>query len=662
MEFVYLNAVTGALVAAGFLVFGALIFYGAVRRRRFLYRLVGLRMAEKLTSSVSHTRRRVSTILILLAVALALFAALRPTWGTRARKTPRLNREVMFVFDCSRSMLAQDVSRSRLQHGKWLIKQLVEESAPDRFGLAVFAGGAFLECPLTTNKSFLLQSLESVSVKSLSRRGTNLSSGLARALDAFGDEQGGEHRAVVLVSDGGEQQGEARGGIAAYKERNIPIYAIGVGNATEKWPVKLSDGTYLRDEEGNVVRTRLESDVLKLLARRSGGAYVHSTTQRPQVESVVSQIQELVPEKYRQETYREPVERYQLPLLGSVFLLICGLALGDRRSTSARRWLRSWKNALVFLSLGLLGVFELTRGEEVRAASPSGAPGNAPGLSAEVTATADESDRSDVSNLSGEELRRKMARFKDKLDQAGGERQRAALQFNIGRIRHLQDKHDKAVEKYRAALDQFRKSDQVAAAVYQNLGAIYHEQARSIVTKSPEKALKKIDRAEQYYIAAMRRGAGEQVGRNQEQLLLLRSKAERLKEHQQEQRQKDKRSADSENDKEKEARRKDKTQDREDKTDKRDNSRRKKKEEKRNTQREQQKNSGGDAENKGRNEKKDPSGSTKQAEKGAGDLRVDKEQAKALLKRMQERTEDYRKVLKKREQSSQEKVEVEKGW
>ena len=141
-----------------------LLFYtGWQRRNSLLKRFLGKRAEDPSYTSASKIRRFWRAVLLACALILLFVAAARPSWGVSIQPYTGQGRDIMVVFDTSRSMLAQDVRPSRLEHAKWLVRELVKMNPGDRFGLIAFAGQAFLECPLTIDKTSFLASLDDLS-------------------------------------------------------------------------------------------------------------------------------------------------------------------------------------------------------------------------------------------------------------------------------------------------------------------------------------------------------------------------------------------------------------------------------------------------------------------------------------------------------------------
>ncbi|MCF7853164.1 MAG: VWA domain-containing protein, partial [Candidatus Pacebacteria bacterium] len=334
MNFLNVNTASATLFAVVALVVWITIGYGRRRRARVLDRMCGPTMAERLTSTVHAGKRRWRLGIFLMAVGLLFVAAARPWWGKRLVPAPQRSRDIIIALDCSRSMLATDVAPSRLVHAKWVIRRLIERFPGDRFGLVAFSGDAFLECPLTQDRSTLFQFLDDIDSDTIGLGGTNLERALTVAQEAFGGAEGG-NQAVILVTDGDELQGNAERSIKTYREQETAIHFIGIGDPAQGAVVKTENNEFLRDKKGDLVTSRLDELRLRTLASRADGAYVRSTAVHPRLEPITETLDKLVPERKDAMANMRPVERFQLPLALAVICLILRFFIGQRKTVSS---------------------------------------------------------------------------------------------------------------------------------------------------------------------------------------------------------------------------------------------------------------------------------------------------------------------------------------
>lgn len=309
--------------------FAGLLMFGWRRRRLLLRAFVsddGL--AQALTSNASVAKRRWREGLIFATLLLWLLAYTEPHWRTQLVQRPMKSRDIMVVLDTSRSMLATDVTPYRLRHAKWFLRQLVSRTPGDRYGLIAFAGDAFLECPLTQDRNGFMLFLDAIDTDTIPIGGTNLERALKEALEAFAAAEG-THRAVLLITDGDELDGNFENVLEEFREQNIPVFVLGIGNPAGEY-IRLPDGTFV-EYQGEKVKSKLNEEGLRQIATATDGSYLRSTVQHDGLEHMVQRVRRLVPTAEGEDTVSRPIERYQLPLFMALFCLLLRLGAGERR-------------------------------------------------------------------------------------------------------------------------------------------------------------------------------------------------------------------------------------------------------------------------------------------------------------------------------------------
>lgn len=213
------------------------------------------------------------TVLILGAIALA-----RPQWGFEWRKVKRHGADILVAIDVSKSMLARDVKPSRLERTKLAVRDLLKRLKGDRIGLIAFAGDSFLMCPLTVDYDGFLLSLDDLGTETIPVGGTNIGSAILEALNSYQDGSG-DYKSVIIVTDGDNLQGDPMAQALKAKARNIKIHTIGIGSP-EGELIQIPDGKggleFLKDPDGNAVKSRLNAQLLQQIAAETGGIYVQA--------------------------------------------------------------------------------------------------------------------------------------------------------------------------------------------------------------------------------------------------------------------------------------------------------------------------------------------------------------------------------------------------
>jgi Ca-activated chloride channel family protein len=303
-------------------------------RRRALERFVSPSLVQRLTGTVRPGARRWKAALTVAAVTFAAVALAQPRWGFEWREVKHKGVDIFVLLDVSKSMLTEDVRPNRLTQAKYGVQDLLDKLRGDRIGLIAFAGTAFVQCPLTIDYEAFRLTLKDADPRIIPRGGTAIGVALRTALKGF--EAGeGRDRAIVLITDGEETEGDALAAADEAAKAGVKIYAIGVGTAEgELIPVR-EEGKpleFLKDREGQVVKSRLDEELLKQLALRTGGVYVRSAAGDFGMDAVYDKgIAQLQRKEYETRLQKRYFERFQWPLGLALALLVVETFVTDRK-------------------------------------------------------------------------------------------------------------------------------------------------------------------------------------------------------------------------------------------------------------------------------------------------------------------------------------------
>ena len=319
----------------------AVLVYADWRRRREMRRLFSDRKAAEKATRLSRGGRVARIALVFVSLAAALVAAARPYWKTRRIAVSGAGRDVAVVFDVSKSMWAKDLPPSRLEHAKFVLRQLAQKLPGDRLSLIAFAGDAYLACPLTSDRAVFDEYVGELSAELVQRGGTDLERGLREALKSLRGAPGTQ--AIAVLTDGDELTGDSSRVVSELEKRKIPLVVIGLGDP--KHPTELPDenGALRRDRDGRPVTSRLNEATLKSLAEKTGGAYIRSTVAAPGADAAAARIAELAPAQYGETEKEIPEERFDL------FLALAAAALLLALIVPERPWRRAAAALLLFL-------------------------------------------------------------------------------------------------------------------------------------------------------------------------------------------------------------------------------------------------------------------------------------------------------------------------
>lgn len=331
---------------------------GGRRRRKALASFVGVPLQATLAPGYSWRRGLAKGLLRALGVA-ALFAAIAgPRFGSQLIKVEREGIDVVIALDTSLSMLAEDVRPNRLERAKQEITDVIAGLQGDRIGIVAFAGEAIALCPLTVDYAAALMLVRSVDVYTISEPGSAIAEAIESATALFDGSQGGD-RAIILVTDGENQEGDPVEAARAAAEKGIRVYAIGLGSPKgELIPERGSDGSvtgYKKDAHGETVLSRLDEKVLEAVASASGGKYLPATTEGLEIKVLYGEISGMQKKLIKGEFIERKKERFWIPLALAFACLLLDVLISTRatrRRGERTRWLHTGVAAAVALALG----------------------------------------------------------------------------------------------------------------------------------------------------------------------------------------------------------------------------------------------------------------------------------------------------------------------
>ncbi len=303
----------------------------AAQRRRRLARFGNPDTLAELMPEVSNGRVVLKFILFCGAVALVVLAAARPQFGSKLREEKARGVEMMLVVDVSNSMLAEDFEPNRLERTKYAINRLFDGLKQDCVGLIVFAGEPRVQLPITSDYRMAKAFARRIDPSQVSVQGTAIGKALEQALLSFsGETDEKRSRAIILITDGENHDDDAVAVAKRAAEQGIRIYTIGIGTP-EGAPIEI-DGEFIRDEQGEMVVSKLNEEMLAQIADLTGGAYVRATKQDIGLDEIVRSINEMEQSELSTVRFEEFNEQYQYLLIAALVLLVAEFFLLARRN------------------------------------------------------------------------------------------------------------------------------------------------------------------------------------------------------------------------------------------------------------------------------------------------------------------------------------------
>jgi Ca-activated chloride channel family protein len=317
-------------------VVSVIFLYGWSKKRKALELFIESGLLEKIHISVEKPKRYFKAILIILSLAFIIFALTRPSWNPKPEKIERKGRDIVFLLDVSKSMLAEDLAPNRLEKAKLAISDCVDQLMGDRVALVVFSGTAAVKCPLTLDYGFFKMMLKTIDTDSITTGGTMMGDAIRVLLNNVFDDQAKEYKDIILITDGEDHDSFPVEAAKKAGEKGMRLIAIGLGDENEgkRIPVINEKGekTFLK-YDGREVWSRLDADtLLKMVNVTPGGTYFNVATDTIDLGTVYSQLIAGAEKKeLKSETIKLYEEKFQI-FLSIAFLFLCvELIVSDRR-------------------------------------------------------------------------------------------------------------------------------------------------------------------------------------------------------------------------------------------------------------------------------------------------------------------------------------------
>jgi len=309
-------------------------------KKRMLARYGEWNVIRRLMPEYSVAKTVVKFIVVSLALAALVVALADPQTGSKLEKVKRKGIDLMICLDVSNSMLAQDIKPNRLERAKQAIMRLIDNLEGDRIGIIVFAGKAYTQLPITTDYAAAKMFTSTINTGIIPTQGTAIGEALEMAAGSFGESK--HNKAIVVITDGEDHEGNVLEQADAIIKKNITIYAIGMG-LPEGVPIPLYSGDvqigYRKDRDGQTIMTKLDETLLQQLASVGKGMYVRATTSETGLGKIFDDISRIEKSEIEEKQFSDYEDRFQYFTALALFLLILDLFVFERKT----RWIQRFK-------------------------------------------------------------------------------------------------------------------------------------------------------------------------------------------------------------------------------------------------------------------------------------------------------------------------------
>lgn len=321
------------LIPVLLLLYGLSVYFRSKRIARF----GDANLMKPLMPLVSRFRGWVKIIIICGVIFFFTLALMQPRAGQVIAEVKSKGAEVIIALDVSNSMLANDFTPTRLERSKLAISRLVENLKGDRIGLIVFAGDAYVQLPVTNDYMSAKIFLNAINTSIMSRQGTDIAKAIELAMKSF-SSQSGDSRALIIITDGENHEGNPVEMAEIAHHNGITIHTIGIGS-TEGKPIVMPDGSMLKDNNGDIVMSRLDQNTLKLVASAGGGTTTIATQTDLGLDAILQNIREMEKKELLSEQFKSYYDFFYIPLTLALLLLILDSIILESRNKLLRKFL-----------------------------------------------------------------------------------------------------------------------------------------------------------------------------------------------------------------------------------------------------------------------------------------------------------------------------------
>ena len=294
---------------------------------------------ERLSPNISNIKPILKIVTVIVGISMLIIALINPKIGTKIETFQRLGVDIVFAIDVSKSMLAEDISPSRMDKSKQLVGQVINNLGGDRIGIVAYAGKAFPQLPLTTDYSSAKMFLQNMNTDMLSSQGTAIDEAIRLSSTYFDQDQSTE-RLLFIVSDGEDHNDLSYEMADLAAKNNITIYSIGVG--TEKGsPIPIKKNgivmSYKKDINGEVVITKLNKNYLENISDKTKGKYIDGSVTENVINEVIEILENTEKKEFDTQKFSEFKDQFQWFILIGFVLIVIDIFMRDGKTI----WLKN---------------------------------------------------------------------------------------------------------------------------------------------------------------------------------------------------------------------------------------------------------------------------------------------------------------------------------
>ncbi len=306
-------------------------------RNRALNRFAAQGTRERMVPGLSGVRLTLRFLLLRHGLCLVIIALAGPQFGARMEEVKAEGIDVVVAVDVSNSMDCEDLRPSRMDVARRSLSQLIDRLRGDRLGIVVFAGEAFVQLPITTDRSAARMFSSSVDTRTVGTQGTAIGAAIELAMQSFSPESVGS-KAIIVITDGENHEDDAEGAARTAAEAGIVVHTIGMGTP-QGGPIPIRKNGqvqgFRKDREGRIVVSVLNEAMLQRIAAAGNGLYTRASNTSGGIVELVEELRTMDTTETGSYRFTAHEDRFQFPLALGILLIFLGMTIAEDRTRAA---------------------------------------------------------------------------------------------------------------------------------------------------------------------------------------------------------------------------------------------------------------------------------------------------------------------------------------
>ena len=260
-----------------------------------------------------------------LAVAMVVMGGLGPKVGSKLQEVESQGSDLVIAIDISNSMMAEDLGMDRMSLAKRTVERVLAKLGSDRVGLVIFAGQAYVQCPLTTDYSALKLFLNTISPDLISIQGTALGEAIDVSVLAFKNSPESS-RSILLITDGENHEDDPVAAASRAREKGVFVHIIGLatpeGAPIPKYNKSGRKVGFIQGADGAPVVSRLDESVLVATATAGDGSFTRAKKSFVNISPIINALNTAEKTRTSNVMFTDYDHRFQIFLIIALCLVV----------------------------------------------------------------------------------------------------------------------------------------------------------------------------------------------------------------------------------------------------------------------------------------------------------------------------------------------------